>query len=175
MVPSPAMVAYDVILLLAVGYIWWFFFKRWDRYVAELRKYFQLAAVFLFLGFIGRLIDLVENFYEVPYYLEVTTFLYGVSIVGVTVTMISYIRALEGSYVPAPGRLPNPPKKENPKTYLLSGSREKLMEIKNIISNKGPVIVFTRYPQFYRDNSSQISAVWITNASDSGSPQRSFT
>ncbi|ASJ06182.1 DUF835 domain-containing protein [Thermococcus pacificus] len=162
---------YDVVLLVGMGYIWWFFLKRWNRYVAELRPFIRSAAVFIGFAFVGRLLDLITDFYPLPYQDAAFAVLYGVSILGVIYAMINYVLLLERSYIP--------PKtvefKPNPSglmgAYVLLGGREKLVEIVKIIREHGmPALIFTRSPHFYAGLGELVTTVWVTQATDAGVP-----
>ncbi|WP_048150204.1 DUF835 domain-containing protein [Palaeococcus ferrophilus] len=162
---------YDTILLVAVGYIWWFFLKRWNRYTAELRPFIQRASIFLSFAFMGRLLDLISDFYQFPYTRETITLLYGVSIVGIVYTMIAYVQALEKSYVPVPKPTSPQIKHEMAGAYIVSGSKEKLTEIMALLKERNsPSLIFTRSPTFYSGAGEFATTIWITQATDAGIP-----
>ncbi|WP_297437463.1 hypothetical protein [Thermococcus sp.] len=58
---------YDIVVFLAILYIWVFFLKRWDRYVAELKPFIRNATIFLGFGVVGGLIDIIEDFVAFPH------------------------------------------------------------------------------------------------------------
>ncbi|AEH23902.1 DUF835 domain-containing protein [Pyrococcus yayanosii] len=168
-------VAYDITMLAVIGYVWLFFLRRWNRYMAELRSFARRAAIFLGFGFIGRVIDLVDNFIEVPYGEIATAILYGVSIAGVIYTTVHYLKFLEVKYVlvsPSPKIANNnSEEKKLVGAYIISGSRVKIVEVINMIKElKVPILVFTRSPEFYKGLDENVKIVWISQATDVGIP-----
>ncbi|MDN5320197.1 MAG: hypothetical protein PWP49_617 [Thermococcaceae archaeon] len=164
-------VLYDVTLLFAVGYVWLFFLKRWNRYTAELKPLIQKAAIFLSIALLGRFIDLVTDFYSSVYQEGILTLLYGISILGVIYTMVSYVQTLEKSYIPITKASASGPQIENGMhgAYIVSGSKERLTEITKLLKERtSPALIFTRSPEFYHSLSEFATTVWITGATDTG-------
>ncbi|CAB49225.1 DUF835 domain-containing protein [Pyrococcus abyssi] len=55
--------------------------------------------------------------------------------------------------------------------YIIPGSRSRIVDLINMIKElNAPVLVFTRYPSFYRNLGENIRVVWITQASEDGIP-----
>ena len=173
LVPAYQLV-YDIVLFIVLVYIWYFFAKRWNRYTAELKPFIRNAVVFLAFGVAGRTVDLIADFVRVPYDNYLYTFFYGVSIVGIIYTMISYVIQLENSYLPltsTPSSQNSPDDKPEALTgaYLIMGSRGKMLEVLNVIKSfQRPTLVFTRNPNFYSELGDFVMPVWITQATDSG-------
>ena len=163
---------YDVILLLAVGYIWLFFLRRWNRYTAELKPFVRNAAVFIGFSVIGRTLDLVEDFIEVPHLNALLVLFYGISIVGAVYTMINYVLFLERKYIPidVSSYVSSSPQTTSTLkgAYLVLGSKSKFVDVIELLkSAKLPTIVFTRNPHLYK-GLDFIVPVWVTQATDQG-------
>ncbi|NJF25741.1 DUF835 domain-containing protein [Thermococcus sp. Bubb.Bath] len=173
LVPTYQLV-YDVTLLIALLYVWYFFAKRWNRYTAELKPFIRSAVVFLAFGVAGRTVDLIADFVQVPYAGYLYVFFYGVSIVGVIYTMVVYVIRLENSYIPLASTSPSQPSPQDKKdaltgAYLIMGSRGKMFEVLNVIKSfQRPTIVFTRNPNFYSELGDFVVPVWITQVTDKG-------
>ncbi|WP_010479836.1 DUF835 domain-containing protein [Thermococcus zilligii] len=165
-------VVYDAVLLAGIGYIWWFFFERRDRYTAELRYFVINATIFLGLAFVGRLIDLIGDFYEIPHQDVALTLLYGVSILGTIYTMAKYVLLLESSYLPRKVQIEgdSSPGKPLKGAYIVAGSRSRVVDILNLIrSLRLPTLVFTRNPRLYEGIEFAVP-IWITQATNNGIP-----
>ena len=161
---------YDVVLFLALGYIWWFFLKRWNRYVAELRPFVRNASIFLGFSVLGRFVDLVTDFWSIPYQSEVLSVLYGISIVGVIYTMINYVLTLEKLYIP-PANSGKQLSGEMGDAYVMPGGRKRIGDVLKIIEEfKVPSLIFTRSPQAYEPVKGFAVTVWVTQATDRGVP-----
>jgi hypothetical protein len=178
---SPLVLVYDLVLLPAMVYIWWFFFKRRNAYVHELRFFIRNASLFLFFAVIGRTIDLLDDFFAIPYNLEIEAILYGASIIGVIYTMIVYVLTLERSYIPVEtpierGESKNDSLKSHGSkaptgAYIIMGSREKIMKVLNTLKElHEPTVVFTRNPKIYRDLGEFVVPIWITQIRERGIP-----
>lgn len=164
---------YDIVLLLAMGYIWLFFAKRWNRYTSELRPFVRNATIFLGLGVIGRLLDLITDFMNVPQQDNLFVGLYGISILGVIYTMVDYMLLLERKYLPTRVPVTSKPTSQDSRlkgAYLAFGSKSKMVDIFNLIrSLKLPTLAFTRNPQLY-SGMDFVAPVWVTQATDRGVP-----
>ncbi|ACS32774.1 DUF835 domain-containing protein [Thermococcus gammatolerans] len=164
-------VVYDVVLLFAMAYIWFFFFRRWNRYTAELKPFIRNAAVFLGFAVVGRFVDLVGDFYRIPYLNAFLSFFYGTAIVGVIYTMIRYVLLLEESYLHF--RLSSysshtKAAAELKGAYIALGSKSKFVDVMELIkSAKLPTLVFTRNPHLYQ-GMEFVVPVWVTQATDQG-------
>lgn len=175
---SPLILIYDLALLVAIVYIWWFFLKRRNIYITDLRPFIRNAAVFLFFGMLGRTVDLLDDFFVIPHNSEIEAILYGISIVGVIYTMISYVLTLERFYIPV--MAPPEDKKDSQEgnksggivgAYIVMGSRGKILEVVKTLKDLGkPALVFTRNPDFYKDLGDFVSPVWITQIRERGIP-----
>ncbi|ASJ01414.1 DUF835 domain-containing protein [Thermococcus gorgonarius] len=170
-------VVYDVILLLAITYIWWFFFKRRRIYVSGLRFFVNRASLFLFFGVLGNMLDLIADFYPVPYDYYLIEAFYGVSIIGSIYTMIAYVLTLERSYIPVviPSDLEGRKDslKSNPLagSYIILGSRGKVFDLLEILKDLSePTLVFTRNPDLYSDLGDFVVPVWVTQIYGKGIP-----
>ena len=163
---------YDVLLLLAMGYVWLFFLKRWNRYTAELKPFIRNSTIFLGFGFFGRTLDLIADFYRIPHLNALLSLFYGLSIVGVIYTIIEYVLLLEEKYLPlrVSGYVNS---LESTNTglkgaYLVLGSKSKFVDVLELIkSARLPTLVFTRNPHLYKGLEFVIP-VWITQATDQG-------
>ncbi|MDV3104201.1 DUF835 domain-containing protein [Thermococcus waiotapuensis] len=165
-------VVYDAVLLAGMGYIWWFFLKRWNRYTAELKFFVINATIFLGLAFAGRLIDFIGDFYEIPHQDAALTLLYGVSILGVIYTMTKYVLLLESSYLPKQVKVvgDSSPGKPLKGAYIMAGSRSRVVDVLNLVrSLRLPTLVFTRNPHLYEGIEFAVP-IWITQAADRGIP-----
>lgn len=174
LIVSPYEVVYDIALLLAMGYIWLFFLKRWNRYTAELKSFIRNITVFAGFGFAGRIIDLIADFYMTPHLNALLSFFYGISIMGVIYTIIKYVSLLEEKHLPLKvSKYPNLPTDPNVTlkgAYLVFGSKSKFVDVLGLIkSTKLPTLVFTRNPHLYK-GVEFIMPVWITQATDQGIP-----
>ncbi|MCD6523447.1 MAG: DUF835 domain-containing protein [Thermococcus sp.] len=161
---------YDVILLLAVGYIWLFFLRRWNRYTAELKPFIRNAVVFLGIGLWGRVLDFVSNFIEVPHLEPLLSLVYGASLVGLVYTMVSYVRLLEKRrYISIPTSVSDSQTGKALKgAYLVLGSKSKFVDVIELLkSAKLPTLIFTRNPYLYRNLDFAVP-VWVTQTTDQG-------
>ncbi len=162
----------DVVLLFTLGYIWLFFLRRWNRYTAELKPFVRNAAIFIGLSVIGRVLDLVGDFVEVPNLDVLLLILYGVSIVGVVYTMTSCVLLLERKYIPI--NVPSCPSPSSQSTPILKGAylvlsyKSKFVDVLELLkSAKLPTLVFTRNPHLYK-GLDFVVPVWVTQATDQG-------
>ncbi|EEB73475.1 DUF835 domain-containing protein [Thermococcus sp. AM4] len=172
LIVSPYEVVYDVVILLAMGYIWLFFLKRWNRYTAELKPFIRNAAVFLGFAVVGRVIDLVSDFYPVPNLNALLSLFYGTAIVGVIYTMIKYVLLLEESYLHSRLSSYSSPVTKTAVSlkgaYLALGSKSKFVDVMELIkSAKLPTLVFTRNPHLYK-GMEFVVPIWVTQATDQG-------
>lgn len=169
---SYSLLIYDAILFLALTYIWWFFLKRWNRYVAELKPFVRNASIFLGVGVLGRFVDLITDLWSIPYENGILEALYGISIVGVIYTMINYVLTLEKFYIPTVNEHLSGENKEmylKPGAYLISSIKKGISEILNIIKeSKAPSLIFTRSLQLYEPVKNFAAIVWVTQATDKG-------
>jgi hypothetical protein len=168
---------YDIVLLPAMIYIWWFFFKRRNFYISELRPFVRDAVVFLFFAVVGRTLDLLDDFFIIPYDTELQAICYSVSIIGVIYTMMLYVITLERSYIPIKTPSPNGNTNgDNPSNalvgaYIVLGSRGKMFEIIKILKElRAPTIVFTRNPELYKGLEEFVVPIWVTQVSEKGVP-----
>ncbi len=160
---------YDVVVFLAILYIWVFFLKRWDRYVAELKPFIRNATIFLGFGVVGRLLDIIADFVIFPHADVVLAFFYGVSIIGVIYTMVHYVLIFERYYLPPSARTGSGGGRKPTGSYVLFTDRDGVGKIVDLLrSSGGPSLVFTRSPDRYRGNGDNVVSVWITQATDKG-------
>ncbi|WP_456366494.1 DUF835 domain-containing protein [Thermococcus sp.] len=164
---------YDVAVLTALVYVWYFFLKRWNRYAAELRTFVRYTALFIFFGVLGRTIDLINDFVVIPHAEIIYAVCYSISIIGVIYTTVLYVLLLERSYIPEV-KEPEKGLKESEKlkgAFVVMGSRGKIFEVIDLIrSLKAPALVFTRNPYLYQGLGEFVGVVWITQATDKGIP-----
>ncbi|ASJ01988.1 hypothetical protein A3L09_01280 [Thermococcus profundus] len=175
LIVSSSRLIYDISMFAVIAYVWLFFLKRWNRYVAELKFFVQEAAIFLSIAVIGRTIDIIDDFTEVPYDSAILSILYGVSIFGVIYTIVHYVIVLERRYIPTP-KIPSnesAPKGADGRfkgAYLVFGSKAKMVDLFGLLrSLKMPTLAFTRNPHLY-EGMDFVATVWITQATDSGVP-----
>ncbi len=165
-------VVYDVVLLLGMAYIWFFFFRRWNRYTVELKPFIRNTTVFLGFAVVGRFVDLVGDFYRIPHLNAILSFFYGTSIVGLMYTMIKYVLILERKYLPLKLSSYSSPSSEATAdlkgAYIALGSKSKFVDVMELIkSAKLPTLVFTRNPHLYQ-GMEFVVPVWVTQATDQG-------
>ncbi|WP_297071215.1 DUF835 domain-containing protein [Thermococcus sp.] len=162
---------YDVILFLAILYIWLFFLRRWNRYVAELRPFIRNATIFLGFGVVGRLLDIVTDFITFPHVDVVLAFLYGISIIGVIYTMVHYVLIFERYYLPPNAGSGSVDGKKLTGSYVLFIDKEGEGRIIGLLKELNtPALIFTRSPNSYSSLGENVVPVWITQATDKGIP-----
>ena len=167
---SPYVFIMDVLLLIALGYAALYALSRMSRYGEPLNRFIVITAVSLLLATFGRILDVIDDVYQVPGYVySAEEFLYFLSIVGVLYGLLNYIMATERKLIhpPASGSNGN---SVRPGGYVFTGDWKELLDFLSSVSF--PVLVFTRNPQRYRDLE-HVETAWITQASDEGiSPTR---
>jgi len=160
----------DVVLLLALSYIWWFFFRRWNRYVAELKPFVRHATIFLGIAVVGRAIDVVDDFCTVPHASAIFALCYGVSILGIIYTMINYVVTLESSYLPVVERstIADNSKKSLGARIIWEEKATSKSVVELLKELETPTLVFTRSPQVYNKLGDFVAVKWVTYSTDSG-------
>ncbi len=162
---------YDAVLFLAIFYIWLFFLKRWNRYMAELRPFIRNAAIFLGFAVAGRLIDLITDFVALPHLNIILTLFYGVSIVGVIYTMINYILFSERYYLPPAPHSESGASGKLTGSYIFFMNKGGIGKLINFLRELGgTALIFARSPDRYKELGDSVALVWITQATDRGIP-----
>ncbi|AIF70371.1 hypothetical protein PAP_09985 [Palaeococcus pacificus DY20341] len=167
------LLAYDSILLIALGYVWIFFMKRLRRYSKELKVFVQNAAFFLGIAVFGRLIDFLDNFISIPYDVEILTTCYFISIVGIIYTIVQYIITVEQTYMPTLNSQKiqkNEEVKSPGEAFLAFSSKNRALDVLEIINDlDSPTLIITRAPRFYEEfKNENILTLWVTQATDRG-------
>jgi len=167
------LLAYDSILLIALGYVWLFFVKRLRRYSKELKLFVQNAAFFLGIAVFGRVIDLLNNFIAISHDREILNTLYFISIVGVIYTIVRYMLVVERLHAPSvnPEKIQkNNEAKSSGGAFLALGSKNRLLDVLDVIKDlDAPTLAITRTPRFYEEfNRGNLKALWVTQATDKG-------
>ena len=156
----------DVLLFLAIGYAFFFMLRRMNQYDPDLNTMVRYSVVFLGMAEVGRLIDIVDDFYylEPAYYAELV--LYFISIVGIVYTVVYYIGLVESKYIPSP---PGSPRKSSLGAHIVF-SRNRLLDVIELLKNADfPVLAVTRSPGMY-EGFKNVSTVWVTQVSGGVNP-----
>ncbi len=166
LIVSPAILIFDIILLLAIGYATFYSIRRVNRYPEPFNRFLLVVSVSTFLATVGRVLDIVDDFFQVPDYVGLSEeALYFISILGVIYGIVSYIRAVEMRMMPTPeteslGSVPAG-------GFLFFGRRPELVEFLRAL--EVPAVVFTRDPWAYK-GLKNVQTVWVTTASEEGVP-----
>jgi hypothetical protein len=166
----------DVVLALAIGYVIFFLYRRLGKYDPELDVLIKYSIVFLVIGEIGRITDIVDDFCCTTMFLSFQWAAYFVSIVGIIYSIVHYIVTLERKYVPAIRMEVKTRKNSQKSDSILSGayvifSKYRLADILEILKKtKLPVMALTRFPDVYSGFGENVEVVWITQLSVGVSP-----
>lgn len=165
----PVFVA-DVVLFLAIGYAIVFLIRRLNKYGdLQLNAFIKLSLVFLVIGELGRITDLINDFCCSGSF---DTFLYAayfVSIVGVLYSVLHYIKLVEKKYVPLLKKVPEV--KTSFKAHVVF-SKNRLLDVIDVLKDGNfPVLVITRSPDFYSGlNRKNVSTIWVTQSEKGVAP-----
>ncbi|AEC51257.1 hypothetical protein PNA2_0340 [Pyrococcus sp. NA2] len=155
--------------ILALMYLFVFLAIRIKR--AENRDARSLIAVVLVLISLAILIKGFEMFHG---NVKVAQLLYSIALFGIVVALSMYIRAIETpplkvQQVKVAKNSQNGSKLHG--AYLISGSRARIVDVINMIRDiNAPILIFTRYPSFYRNLGGNVKVIWVTQASEDGVP-----
>lgn len=165
-VSLPVFIA-DLILLAVISYAVFYGLKRVNRYEGALSRFITITTLSLLLAFIGRVIDVVDDFIgnqSVLFYIEET--LYFFSIIGVTYGVINYIGNVEKRIFPVPsgeafgGELV-------PGGFMYLG--DNLGGILEFLKKAEiPAMVVTRSPWRYEGAPENVRTLWVTQAAENG-------
>jgi len=161
---SPAILVFDIILLLAIGYATVYSFRRVNRYSEPFNRFILVISISALLATIGRVLDLVDDFFRVPDFVGFSEeALYFLSIMGVIYGVVSYILAVEKRFMVTPEG--NPSGSFTSGGFLFFGGRSEVVEFLRTI--EVPTVVFTRDPWAY-EGLENVQTVWITTAGEKG-------
>jgi len=148
----------DIILFLAIGYVFLFMFRRLNRYNSYLNTLVKYSVIFLGVAELGRVADLIDDFCctEPAGYFQL--FAYSVSIVGVIYAVVYYILLVERHYIPSP---PSFVRRSSLGAHVVF-SRNRLLDVIELLKSSGfPALAVTRSPGMY-EGFENVSTVWVT-------------
>lgn len=147
-VPWPVFVV-DIFLLLAIGYAIVFLIRRLNKYGdPQLNAFIKLSLIFLVIGELGRISDLVDDFCCAGLFDIFQYATYFVSIVGIIYSLIHYVRLLEVKYLPTVTKVPK--LQSSFKAHIIF-SKNRLLDVIDVLKEGDfPVLAITRSPDFIR-------------------------
>ncbi|BAD86314.1 hypothetical membrane protein, conserved, containing DUF835 family [Thermococcus kodakarensis KOD1] len=160
----------DVILFLAIGYAIVFLIRRLNKYGdPQLNAFIKWSLVFLVIGEIGRITDLIDDFCCASSFDTLQYVTYFISIVGIIYSVIHYIKLVEMKYLPAVKKVPK--LKSSFKAHIVF-SKNRLLDVIDVLKEGDfPVLVITRSPDFYSGlNRENVSAIWVTQSGKGVAP-----
>ncbi|QDA30411.1 DUF835 domain-containing protein [Thermococcus indicus] len=164
----------DLVLLLAIGYVVIFLYRRMGKYDPELNTLIKYSFGFLLLAVVGRLFDVIDDFCCGDTFYAVEWALYFVSILGVIYSVVHYIVLVERRYMPSIAaevgskpkvRVRGPPR-ESPlsmRAYVIF-SKYRLADVIELLKSADyPIFALTRSPDLYEGfNKGHVETAWIT-------------
>ena len=160
---SPFILLIDIILLIFIGYATIYALKRVHRYSEPFNRFVTVIAVSMLFATLGRVIDVIDDFYASAYFTPAEQILYFVSIIGVIYGVISYIHAVEMRIMPRPAGTFGGSVSSG--GFLYFGKKTELASF--LGQSKVPALVFTRDPWLY-EGIENVQTVWVTSASEKG-------
>ncbi|AMQ18672.1 DUF835 domain-containing protein [Thermococcus peptonophilus] len=168
-VPWPVFVV-DIFLLLAIGYAIVFLIRRLNKYGdPQLNAFIKLSLIFLVIGELGRISDLVDDFCCAGLFDIFQYATYFVSIVGIIYSLIHYVRLLEVKYLPTVTKVPK--LQSSFKAHIIF-SKNRLLDVIDVLKEGDfPVLAITRSPDFYSGlNRENVSVIWVTQSGKGVAP-----
>jgi hypothetical protein len=166
LIVSPVILITDVILFLVIAYATIYSFRRLHRYSEPFNRFILVVAISTLIATIGRTIDLIDDFFVLSSYLELTEeILYFISIIGVIYGVISYIHAVESQFFVKPAGKNFDGSLLSAGGFIYFGNRNELVAF--LRGSSVPTLVFTREPWIY-EGLENVQTVWITSASENG-------
>ncbi|WP_054839579.1 DUF835 domain-containing protein [Thermococcus sp. JCM 11816] len=170
-VPGPVFV-FDVILFLAIGYAIVFLIRRLNKYGGDpqLNNFIKWSLVFLVIGELGRITDLIDDFCCAGSFDTLQYVTYFISIIGIIYSVIHYVKLVEMRYLPAAKKVPK--LRTSFKAHIVF-SKNRLLDVIDVLKEGDfPVLVITRSPDFYSGglNRENVSAIWVTQSGKGVAP-----
>ncbi len=168
-VPLPIFMI-DVVLFLAMGYAIFFLLKRINRYSdPNLNDLVLYSAVFLIIGELGRITDIIDDFCCRGAFDNFQYATYFIAIVGVIYTVLNYIRFVEMRYVPTIGDVPEIDHSSRANVVF---SRSRFLEVVGTLKKERvPILAITRSPEIYKGfEEGLLSIIWVSQVEKGVSP-----